>query len=142
MWPNWTRLVLLAAIVCLATIAEVSADGASSKKYKPVFEVKLTPDSGELVADCLRAYRSSTPAVAIQRWEAFLGKYAGDLSIGDLTELTLLRQAHLELMRLYYQQGRVTEADTLLKKAEDYEVFSVPEPAKAQQWCGQNKYCE
>lgn len=141
MWSKWTRFVV-AALVGLASFGAVTAYGGADEKYKPLFEVKLSPDSGEVVAAYLRAYRSPMPVVAIQRWEAFLSEYAGDTSIGDLTELTLLRQAHLELMRLYYQNGRVKEADRLLKKADDYAVFSVPEPTKAQLWCRQNKYCE
>ncbi len=49
MWLNWTRFVV-AALVGLASIGAVAADGAAGEKYKPVFEVKLTPDSGEIVA--------------------------------------------------------------------------------------------
>jgi DNA-binding SARP family transcriptional activator len=62
------------------------------------------------VAAYLLAYRSSTSEVAIKRWEKFLDEYANDgESIEDLTELILLRQAHYELMRLYYQNGRIKE---------------------------------
>jgi hypothetical protein len=142
MWLNWIRAIGVAiASVALSTTAP-AADGTTGEKYKPVFEVRLAANSGAIVAAYLRAYRSPTSEVAIKRWENFLGKYAEDDSIEDITGLTLLRQAHLELMRLYYQKGRVKEADRLLKKANDYLVYSVPEPAKAESWCKANNFCE
>jgi hypothetical protein len=45
-------------------------------------------------------------------------------------------------MRLYYRKGRVKEADRLLKKADDYAVYSVPEAAAAGEWCKVNKFCQ
>jgi hypothetical protein len=90
----------------------------------------------------LGASRSPTVEIAIKRWESFLGDYAEDESIEDITDMTLLRQAHFELMRLYYQKGRIAEADGLLKKADDFAAFSVPESDKAKLWCNQNKYCD
>lgn len=141
MWRNWAR-VLLTSILCVAVASAAYADGGSPRTYKPVFAVDLTPQSGPVVAAYLQAYDSPTPVVAVKRWEKFLSDYATDPSIGDLTELTLVRQANLELMRLYYQDGRVREADALLRRADEFAVFSLPEPAKAKLWCQENKYCE
>jgi hypothetical protein len=45
-------------------------------------------------------------------------------------------------MRLYYQNGKLSEADKLLKKSDDYTAFSMSEPGKARMWCRQNQYCE
>jgi len=129
--------------ILFSTVAGVAvATDTPAAKYKPVFEVELTATPGSITAAYLRAYRSPTPEVAVKRWEDFLKEYAVD-SVDDLTEVTLLRQAHLELMRLYYQRGKVKEADNLLRKANDaYPVYSVPEPERAEQWCRQNKYCQ
>ncbi len=142
MWLNLTRAIVVAIASVALPVATLAADGTLGGRYKPVFEVKLAADSGTIVAAYLRAYRSPTPEVAIKRWENFLGEYAEGDSIGDITDLTLLRQAHLELMRLYYQKGRVEEADRLLKKAGDYAVYSVSDPAEGERWCRANKFCK
>ena len=136
-----SRLAVAIASVALTATA-LAADGTSGGKYKPVFEAKLAADSGAIVAAYLQAYRSPTPEVAIKRWEKFLGEYAEGDSVGDITDLTLLRQAHLELMRLYYQKGRVEEADRLLKKAADYAVYLASDPAEGERWCRANKFCK
>jgi hypothetical protein len=141
-WLHSARAMAVAFVSFALTTAAPAADGTSGGKYKPVFQVKLAADSGAIVAAYLRAYRSPTPEVAIKRWEHFLSEYAERDSIGDITDLTLLRQAHLELMRLYYQKGQVEEADRLLKKADDYAVFSVSEPAEGERWCRANKFCK
>lgn len=142
MWLNWIRLVALATAA--VAVAAPAADGEATPggNYKPAFGVGLPPTSSEIVADYIRASRSPTPDVAVKRWREFLRKWADDASIEDMTELTLLRQAHFELMRLYYQMGHAREADILLRKADDYAVYSVPEPAKARQWCQTNKFCD
>jgi hypothetical protein len=129
---------LLALLVLLTS----NADASEPSKYKPAFEVKLHAKTSPIVAAYLNASRSPTDEIAIKRWEAFLGEYAANESIEDLTDMTLLRQAHFELMRLYYQKGRIAEADGLLKKTDDFEAFSVPDPDKAKLWCNQNKYCD
>jgi hypothetical protein len=134
-------LVIVAVCVTLP-IAANAAEDSTPTKYKPAFDVKLDANTGPMVVAYLKASRSPTSDVAIKRWEAFLGEYAEDESIEDITDMTLLRQAHFELMRLYYMKGRITEADELLKKADDFAAFSVPEPAKAKLWCNQNKYCD
>ena len=139
---NRLRVVALAFLYLAVAGTTSAVDETTSGKYRPVFEVKLYPDAGSLVAAYLRAYRSPTSEVAVKRWEKFIKEYAEIDSIEDMTDLTLLRQAHLELMRLYYQKGRVEEADRLLKKANDYTAYSVPEPANGQHWCKTNKYCE
>jgi tetratricopeptide (TPR) repeat protein len=139
---NWMRVIALAIAYLALTAVASAADGTTGGKYRPVFEVKLSQDAGALVASYLRAYRSPTPEVAVKRWEKFLKEYADSESIEDMTDLTLLRQGHLELMRLYYQKGRIEEADQLLKKANDYATYSVPEPPDGQRWCKVNKYCE
>lgn len=142
MWLTWKRAGVIAISSLTLTAATTAEDVSSSVKYRPVFEVKLPPDTSALVAAYLQAYRSSTPEVAIKRWESFLDEYAVGESIEDITDLTLLRQAHLELMRLYYRKGRVQDGDRVLKKADDYATYSMPEPAKARRWCRENKYCE
>lgn len=132
----------MATIYLAFPMVTYAAEISTPEKYKPAFDVKLDASSNPLVAAYLQASRSPTSDVAIKRWEAFLGEYVNNEdSIEDITDLTLLRQAHFELMRLYYQKGRVVEADGLLKKADDFEVFAVPEPSKAKSWCSLNKYC-
>src|SRR6266446_2452916 len=106
MWLNSTRAIAVSIASVALSAAVPAADGTSGGKYKSVFEVKLAANSGAIVAAYLRAYSSPTPEVAIKRWENFLGEYAEGDSVGDITDLTLLRQASLELMRLYYQKGR------------------------------------
>jgi DNA-binding SARP family transcriptional activator len=139
---NWIPVVAAAIVVIALTSAAPAADGTSGAKYKPAFVVKFPADSSPIVAAYLLAYRSSTSEVAIKRWEK-LDEYANDgESIEDLTELILLRQAHYELMRLYYQNGRIKEGNRLLKKAENFTAYSVPEPSQAISWCKENKYCE
>lgn len=134
--------LLLIAISEALPITGNASEVSTQIKYKPAFSVNLDAKTSPIVAAYLNASRSTTPEVAIKRWEAFLEEYAEDESIEDITDMTLLRQAHFELMRLYYQKGRIAEADGLLKKADDFAAFSVPEPDKAKLWCNQNKYCE
>ena len=119
-----------------------AADPTVAPKYKPVFEIGLDPDASSIVAAYVHASQSPNPDIAMKRWERFISEYAEDPAPEDITDLTLLRQAHFELMRLYYRKGRVKEADRLLKKADDYAVYSVPEPAAAEQWCKENKFCQ
>lgn len=98
MWLTWIRAGVIAiGSLALASVA-ASEDRSPSVKYRPVFEVKLSPDTSALVAAYLDAYRSSTSEVALKRWETFLEEYAVGESIEDITDLTLLRQAHLELL--------------------------------------------
>ena len=137
----WTRLIFL-IVICVAQSGVSFADELPGIKYKPVFEVQLKANTSPIVAAYLHAYHTSSPEIAIKRWEAFLEEYAADDSIEDITDLTLIRQANFELMRLYYQNGKITEADALLKKSDDYVAFSMPEPEKARMWCRQNQYCE
>jgi hypothetical protein len=142
MCRNWLP-VLAAVIASLALALDVAAgENTADGKYKPAFEMTLPATSGTIVADYRRAYRSATAQMAVKRWEEFLRKYGDGESIEDITDLTLLRQASYELMRLYYQMGRSEEADILLRKAADYATYSIPEPAKAKQWCETNKFCE
>jgi hypothetical protein len=135
----------LFAAICLTSLhapVVLAVDPATGAKYRPAFEIGLDPGAGPIVAAYLHASQSPTPEVAMKRWEAFLAEYAEDRSPEDITDLTLLRQAHFELMRLYYRKGRVKEADRLLKKADDYAVYSVPEAAAAGEWCKVNKFCQ
>lgn len=142
MYMIWTRLIFLAAI-CMAQVGvSFAAEELPGVKYKPVFEMQMSANTSAVVAAYLHAYRSSSPEIAIKRWEALLEEYAADDSIEDITDLTLIRQANFELMRLYYQNGKFAEADKLLKKSDDYMAFSMPEPEKARMWCRQNQYCE
>jgi hypothetical protein len=135
----------LAVAICLTSlnISFLSAaDPTLGAKYSPAFEIGLDPGASAIVAAYLRASQSPTSEIAITRWENFLAEYAEDRSPEDITDLTLVRQAHFELMRLYYRKGRVKEADRLLKKADDYAVYSVPEAAAAERWCKAHKFCE
>jgi hypothetical protein len=134
-------LICLGLLVLLTGNANAS-DASMPDKYKPAFNVNLDAKTSPIVAAYLNASHSPAAEIAIKRWEAFLGEYEADESIEDITDMTLLRQAHFELMRLYYQKGRTVEADGLLKKADDFTAFSVPEPEKAKLWCNQNKYCD
>ena len=137
----WAQ-ILLASICVVQTEVSFAAEELPGVKYKPVFEVQMNANTSAVVAAYLHAYRSTSPEIAIKRWEAFLAEYAADDSIEDITDLTLIRQANFELMRLYYQNGKLSEADKLLKKSDDYTAFSMPEPGKARMWCRQNQYCE
>jgi hypothetical protein len=138
---NWTRLILFAAI-CMAQPAVLfAADEAPVVKYKPAFDIQLNASTSAIVAAYLKANRSSTPEIAVKRWKAFLSEYAEDENIEDMTDLTLIRQANFELMRLYYQKGQFVEADKLLKKVADYTVYSMPEPAMGKEWCRSNNFC-
>ena len=137
----WARLILL-IFISVAQAGISFAEELPGVKYKPVFEVQLHANTSPIVAAYLHANHSSSPETAIKRWEAFLEEYAADDSIEDITDLTLIRQANFELMRLYYQNGKIVEADKLLKKSDDYTAFSMPEPEKARMWCRQNEYCE
>lgn len=136
-------MVVIAIFAIALTSAAPAADETSGAKYMPAFVMKFPAASSLIVAAYRLAYRSSTSAVAVKRWEKFLDEYANNgESIEDMTDLILLRQAHFELMRLYYQAGRIKEGDRLLKKAEDFAVYSVPEPSQGISWCKENKYCE
>ena len=132
--------------VCATVAAYIICSGASAldqapQKYAPVFEVEFAPSGKELVAAYLSAYHSPTREIAVSRWNKFIEEFGGDITVDDLTDLVLLRQAYLELMRLYYQDGRIAEADRLLRKANDYIVYSTPEASKAHAWCKKNDYC-
>jgi hypothetical protein len=137
-----TRLILFAAICVVQAGVSFAAEELPGVKYKPAFEVQLSANTSAVVAAYLHAYRSSSPEIAIKRWEAFLEEYATDDSIEDITDLILIRQANCELMRLYYQNGKIVEADKLLNKSDEYAAFSMPEPGKARMWCRENQYCE
>jgi hypothetical protein len=139
---NLIRLILLAAICMAQAGVSCAAEELPGVKYKPAFEVQLSANTSTVVAAYLHAYRSASREIAIRRWEAFLEEYATDDSIEDITDLTLIRQANFELMRLYYQNGKIVEADKLLKKSDEYAAFSLPEPEKARMWCRENQYCE
>jgi len=79
-----------------------------------------------LVGESYAKAASSTSAKeALERWQGFLAEYANG-EPGDLTELTLIRQAHFELARLYYLSGRTSEADQLIRKADEYTVEAAP----------------
>jgi hypothetical protein len=141
--PMNARGVALAVIAIALSVHAYAADPSTRARYKPALEVDLDAQAGAIAAAYLHANRSTNPDEAIDRWKKFLAEYAnGGQSIEDLTELTFVRQAHLELMRLYYLKGRIKEADNLLRKAEDYVVYSVPQPAAAEHWCRTNKYCD
>jgi len=133
---------ICATFAACAICGDASAlDQGRPERYAPVFDVDLAASGKGIVAAYLLAYRSPTREIAIVRWKKIIEEFGGDMAVDDLTDLMLLRQAYLELMRLHYQDGRTAEADTLLKKANDYLVYSTPEASKAQAWCKKNDYC-
>lgn len=121
-----------------------AGEGSVAEKYVPLFEVDVAYDPGTVTDDYMNAYRSPTQDIAIQKWEAFLSEHVQSepATIDDMTDLTLIRQAHYELMRLYYLSGRAADADELLKKANDLVVYSSPEPGEAKRWCRRYGYCK
>jgi len=68
-------------------------------------------------------------------------EYGDRDSIEGVPDSTLIRRAHDELVKPYYRAGPVREGDRLLKKADDYVVYSVPEAATGKQWRRAKKYC-
>lgn len=114
-------------------------------RYVPLFTMDATYEPGSVTESYIKAYRARTVDTAIKQWELFLKENAGKTessSFEDLTDLTLIRQAHYELMRLYYFKGRTVEADTLLKRANELVVYTAPEPGAAKRWCRTYGYCE
>lgn len=121
----------------------LAGDGTGSEKYAPLFEVDVAYEPGTVTDHYMKAYRSPTQKIAIQQWEAFLAEHVPyePATIEDMTDLTLIRLAHFELMRLYYLSGRNSDADKLLKKANELVVYSSPEQGEAKRWCRIHGYC-
>ena len=138
------RIILLGGILGSTSLTTLTMadEGKPAGVYRPAFQVDLAVAPGTVTAAYLKAAKSVTPELAIKRWEAFLREYGEDNSIEDLTDITLIRQAHLELMRLYYTKGRTRDGDRLLEKANSYAIYSVPTPAQGEQWCRENKFCK
>ena|SRR5258705_12990816 len=97
----------------------------SAAPYQPLFSASAAKSMGLVGKSYANAASSPSATVAMGRWKAFLAEYANG-EPGDLTELTLVRQAHFELARLYYLNGQASEADQLMRKAEDYTVEAAP----------------
>jgi hypothetical protein len=64
-----------------------SEEPSSAGKYTLAFEVQLPAESGIPVAACVRAYLSSSPEIAITRWETFLTEYVLGDYVEDITDL-------------------------------------------------------
>ena len=98
---------------------------SSAESYQPLFSASPAKSMGLVGASYAKAAGSTSAKEAIERWQAFLAEYANG-EPGDLTELTLIHQAHFELARLYYLSGRTSEADKLIRKADEYTVEATP----------------
>jgi len=127
----------------LVSQTAMAGEASDTQKYVPLFEVDMVYEPGTVTESYMKAYQSPSRGTAIKQWEAFLAKYAQNdpPTFEDITEQTLLRQAHYELMRLYYLGGRTAEADKILKKADDLVVYSVPDTLEARRWCKRHNYC-
>ena len=118
----------------------------ASETYEPLFSVDLAAEfspRGSIAGDYLQAADSETSEIAIQRWEVFLSthSYGTPVEVEDLTHLHFVRLANLELLRLYYIQGRISDADKLLRRIEDLTVYSSPYIEGGKQWCRIHGYC-
>lgn len=134
-----------ALFLCVwVSLSAFAGEDVSAEKYVPLFEVDVAYEPGTVTDDYMKAYRSPNQNIAIQRWEAFLSEHVQSepATIEDMTDLVLIRQAHYELMRLYYLAGRAADADKLLIKANDLVVYSSPEPGEAKRWCRRYGYCQ
>lgn len=121
----------------------IAGEASDTQEFVPIFEVDMEYEPGTVTESYMKAYQSPTRATAIKQWEAFLAEYAQNdpPTFEDITDQTLLRQAHYELMRLYYLEGRIAEADKILKKADNLVVYSVPDTLEARRWCKRHNYC-
>ena len=137
---------LIAAIFLgmLVSLPAFASEVAGTEKYVPLFEVDNPYEPGTVTEGYMKAYNSKTREAAIPQWEAFLAEYVQNEppSFEDVTDLTLIRQAHYELMRLYYLAGRLADADKILIKAHDIAVFMAPEAGEAKKWCRIRGYCK
>ena len=120
---------------------------AASIAYEPLFPLDSTLASsprGTVMGDYAIAQSSENPKVAMARWGKFLDDhtYGEPVEFDDLTHLYFVRQAHYELMRLYYIHGRTDEADSLLRQVQGLTVYS-PRPIGGDptRWCKTNGYC-
>lgn len=139
------RLISAVFLCLLIGPRSLAAETPVSEKYHPLFAMDGAYAPGSTMEGYMYAYRAENVATAIKRWESFLTDNSDkteSTSFEDLTDLTLIRQAHYELMRLYYLKGKTTEADKLLKKATELVVYSAPEPGAAKRWCRTHRYCE
>ncbi len=139
------RLTSTAFLCFLIAQPGLAAETPGPDKYAPLFPMDCTYAPGSIMESYINAYRAESIDTAIKRWEAFLkdnSTKTESASFEDLTDLILIRQAHYELMRLYYLKGRTAEADKLLKKATELVVYSAPEPGAAKRWCRTHRYCE
>ncbi len=127
----------------LASHTAIAGEASDKQQYVPLFVVDMAHEPGTMSENYMKAYHSPSRYTAIQQWEAFLAEYVKNdtPTFEDITDQTLLRQAHYELMRLYYLAGRTTEADKILKKADDLVVYSVPDASEARRWCKRRNYC-
>lgn len=133
--------LLLGVLVSLPSLA---GEGPASEKYVPLFDVDVAYEPGTITDEYMKAYRSQNRETAIKEWEKFLAEnvLTEPPEFADVTDLTLIRQAHYELVRLYYLVGRSGDADKLLIKANDIVVFMAPEPGEAKKWCIIRGYCK
>lgn len=135
----------LKALVCLLLVASVNPSAASKEPYLPLYDVDPTSAPSALMKSYMRAYNARDRESAIREWERFIREYAksSDMtSFQDATDLSLVRQAHNELMRLYYIVGRTADADSLLMAADKLVIYSAPAPQEAELWCRKHRYCD
>lgn len=137
------RLITVALLSFLAAPI-VAAKDVAQEKYEPLYEMDAAYEPSSITESYMKAYRSPTVDGAIDAWKEFIeaNSYDEEPEVSDLTDLTLIRQAHYELVRLYYINGRKADADSLLKKANELTVFSSPEPGEGKKWCRTHGYCQ
>jgi len=131
-------------LVILISLPSFAGEGPGSEKYVPLFEADVAFEPGTISEKYMKAYRSQNRETAIQEWEKFLVEnvITEPPEFTDVTDLTLIRQAHYELVRLYYLVGRSADADKTLIKANDIVVFLAPEPEEGKKWCRIHGYCK
>ncbi len=115
----------VAAVLAGLLVSCAPKHDSTVASYQPLFSANAAKSMGLVGGSYAKAASSTSAKEAIERWQGFLAEYANG-EPGDLTELTLVRQAHFELARLYYLSGRTSEADQLIRKADEYTVEATP----------------
>jgi len=135
-------------LIKFLTILIVSAfliPSAFAEEYKPIFQLDLPV---QLENTLLNSYKSASQSsninMATEAWKRFLAEYSYDdpSEVGDLTALIFIRQAHFELARLYYIKGNVVGGDSIIKKINDFNIYTSPEINNGKKWCDLEGYCQ
>jgi len=135
------RLQITLVIMTLVTLVN------AAEPYSPLFndEYNYDPSSEyNIIKEYMKASQSETELEALKKWNQFLFSYAPSnlTDMADITELTLIRNAHYEFARLLYRSGQNKKADEIIKKATSITVYSLPNSKQGMRWCKKKQYCE